>query len=45
VAIGEVPAPGTNSLIPLHVQRWAVPRQKALFAGTWYTDPDYDPYA
>jgi hypothetical protein len=28
-----------------HVQRCAVARQKALFAGTWYPDQSYDPYA
>jgi hypothetical protein len=29
----------------VHVQRCTVPRQKSLFAGTWYPDDDYDPYA
>ena len=27
-----------------HVQRITVARQKALFAGTWYPAPDYDPF-
>src|SRR5689334_23211962 len=27
----------------VHVQRCAMARQKALFAGTWYPDQDYDP--
>jgi hypothetical protein len=29
----------------VHVQRCAIPRQKALFAGIWYPGEDYDPYA
>jgi len=29
----------------VHVQRCTVAKQKALFAGTWYPDDDYDPYA
>ena len=29
----------------VHVQRCTVAKQKALFAGTWYPDEDYDPYA
>jgi D-alanyl-D-alanine carboxypeptidase len=28
-----------------HVQRVTVKRQTALFAGTWYPDDSYDPYA
>jgi hypothetical protein len=27
-----------------HVQRVTIQRQKALFAGTWYPDGNYDPY-
>jgi hypothetical protein len=30
---------------PYHVQRCTVARQKTLFAGTWYPDETYDPYA
>lgn len=30
---------------PGHVQRVTLKRQKALFAGTWYPDADYNPYA
>jgi hypothetical protein len=29
----------------VHVQRCTIVRQRALFAGTWYPDEDYDPYA
>lgn len=29
---------------PGHVQRITLPRQQALFAGTWYPTPDYSPY-
>ena len=29
----------------VHVQRCTVARQAALFAGTWYPDDAYDPYA
>jgi len=43
-AIGEVPAPA-STVDSVHVQRCAIARQKALFAGTWYPDQDYDPYA
>jgi hypothetical protein len=39
--------PGTRHKFvdSVHVQRCAISRQKALFAGTWYPDQDYDPYA
>ena len=30
---------------PYHVQRCTAPRQRYLFAGTWYPDDAYDPYA
>jgi len=30
---------------PVHVQRCTVARQPALFAGTWYPDEAYNPYA
>jgi D-alanyl-D-alanine carboxypeptidase-like protein len=29
----------------VHVQRCTVARQRTLFAGTWYPDDNYDPYA
>jgi hypothetical protein len=29
----------------VHVQRCTIARQPALFAGTWYPDPAYNPYA
>jgi D-alanyl-D-alanine carboxypeptidase len=29
----------------VHVQRCTVARQRTLFAGTWYPNDDYDPYA
>jgi hypothetical protein len=29
----------------VHVQRCTIPRQRTLFAGTWYPADDYDPYA
>lgn len=29
----------------VHVQRCTIARQPALFAGTWYPDADYNPYA
>jgi hypothetical protein len=44
---GDWGSPGTRHKFvdSVHVQRCAVSRQKALFAGTWYPDQDYDPYA
>ena len=37
--------PGVKTKFPdeYHVQRCTVARQKALFAGTWYPDANYDP--
>jgi hypothetical protein len=42
---GDWGRPGVKTKFPdeYHVQRCTVARQKALFAGTWYPDANYDP--
>jgi hypothetical protein len=42
---GDWGSRGASFVDSVHVQRCAIARQKALFAGTWYPDQDYDPYA
>ena len=39
------PGQPTKFVDAVHVQRVTVARQKALFAGTWYPDDAYDPWA
>jgi hypothetical protein len=44
---GDWGRPGVRTRFPdeVHVQRCAVSAQRRLFAGTWYPDEDYNPYA
>lgn len=39
------PGKPTKFVDGVHVQRVTVPRQKQLFAGTWYPDGAYNPWA
>ena len=39
------PGKPTGFVDGVHVQRVTVARQKGLFAGTWYPDASYDPWA
>jgi len=44
---GDWGRPGVRTRFPdeVHIQRCAVSAQRRLFAGTWYPDENYNPYA